>query len=255
MNLKLLVAVAAFWSKAWKEAWFRLLCLLALVAAAGWGTYLKFEDEHQHRVVAELALAHQKELVAGTEARLAHESSVKDSLTGLMQAERLLHGKLLAGLRLALARRDTLVMHDTLPTISLADSASRVAHFRDSTFAGTIAGTITAPPYPAALGLSYVLTRPAFSPEIGFVKVGDSVVAVVRWQGEHAEIAAPYFDLPQKPLPLVGYFVETSWTLVGELEVRGGALVRVGRHLRLQMAAENQLLTHPSVNFGFRYEW
>lgn len=204
------------------------------------------------RVEAEAALAAAhvdtlRTLNDSTKAILAQARLDRDKLAGLQTAaEKELHGKLIAGLEIRVPARDTLIVHDTIPTQTMVDS-TRIATFRDSTFAGTIEGTITAPPYPAPLATKYQIHRPPFEPKVGFVQVGARQVAVVVWQGEQFTVDAPFsrIPVPDKRLKLYAEaWVDpvATWTVDGGAQyravwglsafVRGEVRLEVGQPLR-----------------------
>lgn len=150
-------------------------------------------------VIEQLRTSEQKAYGEATKARLAAQQEMTDLYKNLTKDLEDQRGQLVAALRIAVAQRDTVIVNTELPTTTFPDS-TRIASFRDSTFAGVIDGKVTAPPFPSPLGISYSLTRPAFTPEVGFSKVGDRYVANVRWQGEDITIEDPFFDVsPQQP--------------------------------------------------------
>jgi hypothetical protein len=172
-------------------------------------------------------LREQRQLNDSTQAVLAATRADREQLAGLLTTAEEINGKLVAGLRIRIPARDTVIIYDTLETTRLVDS-SRVATFRDSTFAGTIAGTINAPPYPAPLGFSYELKRPEFNPAVGFVQVGDRFVATVTWQGEQAKVEAPFFEPPKAAKKR-----ERPWFPYAEVGFSGSeGMVRTGVQIR-----------------------
>lgn len=197
-----------------------ILCVT--IAAAG---YHFWHDEHQSRVAAELEAKHQRALNDSTEIVMARDRVAhKKEIEGLVKAADEMNGKLIAALKLAVSQRDTTIIHDTLVTTVEANGV-RTATFSDSTFAGRVAGTVTAPPYPAPLKLSFTLTRPAFNPEIGFVRVGNKNFATVVWQGESYKIESPFIDTrPAEPFftPYgeALYDLSGSWSLGAGTELR-----------------------------------
>ena len=116
-----------------------------------------------------------------------------------------------------------MVVHDTVPT-EVQPDGGRTAVFRDSTWAGVITGTMMAPPFPAPLGIAYEVHRPAFSPEIAFVRVGDTVAAVVGWQGESVKLSVPAWLAPQEEPP--SWFSRTfaAYSSLGYSTIGGGYL-------------------------------
>lgn len=143
--------------------------------------------------ISKLEAEKQTKIAENTTVRLAAQTALADLYRAHNKDLRDLNGRMVAALRIAIAERDTVIVVSELPTTTLPDS-TRIANFRDSTFAGVIEGEVTAPPFPSPLGISYTLTRPAFTPEVAFVKVGDRYVASVRWQDEQVQINDVFFD-------------------------------------------------------------
>lgn len=111
--------------------------------------------------------------------------------------------------------RDTVIIHDSLPT-ETDTTGTRTAVFLDSTFAGVISGTVTAPPT-GALGIQYTFTRPAFTPTLTLTQ--DS--AIIDWRGERSvtpfQRPAPIMvPIPVRDLPFIGptYSVGVSPLLI-----------------------------------------
>lgn len=226
-----------------------ILVVLGLVGGAGYWGYKKWEHERDDRIVAELQLAGQLEVLKGVQGRLAHQGLVADSLKHVVAAAKRLNGKLVAALRITVAQRDTAISHATLPT-KTDPTGTRTAHFRDSTAMGVLDATLTAPPAPKPLGIQYTFTQPAFSPEIGFVQVGDSMVAVVYWQGTKVQVRAPYFKKPPKALRPLGGFAEMNVFTKGLVEARAGGVLRIQ-----QWRVQAFLSTDQALGFGGRYEF
>ena len=180
--------------------------------------------QHQTSVAQELTQA--RHLNDSTQAVLARTKFERDSLRALHKAAKELNGQLIAAVRILVARRDTLIVHGSTFTKVFTDG-TRTASFRDSLSWAQVEGTITAPPYPGALGVNYKLTRPAFSPSVGFVKSGNAYVAVVTWQGEKFEISTPYFDPPVVE-PRLAPYVRVAWSPLGAGLAGAGMQFRVG---------------------------
>ena len=199
---------------------FRYLLMAAgsLVIAVGGGIGYAvhvYRAERDARTVAELRLTEQKRVNDSTLARLAVTTVPKDSLRAVLDANRDLHGRLLAALAIRIPKRDTFIVHDTVKTTVYADG-TRTGVFRDSTFAGIVTGEMNAPPYPAPLGVRFTLSRPEFRPEVAFVEVGGQGVAVVSWQGENFRVEAPYVS-PQalQPRKTFSVAVAVLWEAPG----------------------------------------
>lgn len=231
--------------------------VLVMLVAFGVRAY---QLERDRRIQAELSLHQETVLRDSAIARWASADADRQALKDLIATTSSL-GQLVAALAIKVERRDTVLIHDSLPTTVLPDG-SRTAQFRDSTFAGIIDGQIIAPPYPDALGIHYTLTRPAFTPTIGFVQVGDSVVAVVKWQGEEFHVDAPYYRRQKRTLPMFGGYAEANaFARVASpdfgLELRAGGIIRLGRWA-LQGGVRQQFeqnIRWGDVYIGIRKDW
>lgn len=192
-----------------------IFALVAGMAAIGW------YHEHAKRAVVTEDLHTQRRINDSTVAKLAVAEAANKSTQALILASKQLGGKPLAGFRILVPERHTVVVHDTLPTTRLVDS-TRTASFEDSTFAGRIKGTVTAPPFPAALGVSYELFRPAFSPTVGFVERDGKAIAVVTWAGENVEIDAPFFR--DRKQPRLNRTAQVAYDVLSQAPVVGGGV-------------------------------
>lgn len=187
------------------------------------------------------------------------------------------HGTVVASGELVLPRRDTVVVHDTVRTervvtrvverAAVAESVARVpdgagsawtrtASFHDSTFAGIIDGTITAPPDPAPLGVRYHLTRPVFAPTVAFLETPAGRTAVVSWRGERVRLEHVVFPPVRRPRVVraieVGYRPwERVATVTGEVGVRVAGSVSLMVSLTQRMGA----VTVPPLVVAMRRGW
>jgi hypothetical protein len=175
---------------------------------------------------AELGKHMAEQRAKGLAVELTSTKIERDSYKQLGEIDQALHGKLIAGAVLKIGKRDTVFVNRELPTVTHTDS-TRTATFRDSTFAGVVSGTVTAPRCCAPLRLdSLRVARPEFRPEIAFVRVGGKVVAVAAWQGERVEIETS-FAVPQpKPEPRIARY------LAGGVDSRQAAVGKVGVEAR-----------------------
>lgn len=214
------------------------LLYLALLAWA----FQRVWDERNARTGAEIA---QQPLNDSTSARLAATRIERDSLRVLLQAAKQLNGELIVALRLKVPRRDTVYKWDTLKTTVFVDG-SRTASFGDSTTWAVVRGTVTAPPYPGALGITYTVSRPAFNPAVGIVRSGNAYFATVSWQNERAEVEVPFVDVPPK-LPFVVPYVRGAYSPVGAMQAGAGMGFRVGRHLEPYVEV-NTTATRRTIN-------
>ena len=214
-------------------------CYLLLLV---WATNRVWQD---HKTAVARQLTEAKALNDSTQAVLASTQFERDTLRVLYQAAKQLNGELVAAVRIHVRRRDTLFIHDSIVTTVYKDG-TRTASFRDSTAWAMVQGTVTAPPFPGALGVEYKLTRPAFSPAVGFVKSGDAYLAVVSWQGEKFEIKAPYVDPPVIE-PRLSPYVRAAWSPLGAGMAGAGMQGRIGKYrpfVELQSIATPQDFTH-----------
>lgn len=240
-----------------------LLAAAILLALAQWRhTTTDTVDAEALRAQIE---ALNKEL-KGTQLHLAEKSFQAESLKTVSEAAKLVRGVPVAGLAISIPKRDTVIVHDTVVTEILADS-TRIGRFKDSTFAGTISAVIVAPPCCAALRVdSLHVTRPAFRPEVGFVKVGQSYVATVAWQGEKFSLENVFFD-EQKVLPKQKHvlrWVEATYVPLGlpgllegpVTELRGGAaLTMFGFQLGPSAGMRLAVGARPTLGVTLRKEW
>ena len=220
--------VAAFLLRYWKQA-----IGLAAVISLAYGVVhaiQKFRSEKQRRVVAELQLEGQREIAQDLQARLTLGDIARDSVGQALIAEKQLNGKLRAALTAHVAARDTVLVERPLETDTT--DQTRTAHFRDSTFAGVISGTVVAPPFPSPLRIGYQVSRPEFNPTIAFVQVGERMVATVYWQDEHVEVQAPYWK-PEAYTSPIQLFVEGGYGNNG-LGGRAGPLWNLRKDLQLE---------------------
>lgn len=219
----------------------RLVILLAVIGLAIAGVlYAKgqIREAEERAVLAELELAGQRTLQNGTEAALASQIVLTEKHKALQAAAKELKGELVVALAIAIAQRDTALAHASLPTQVDTVTGSRTAQFTDTTFAGIITGTVTAPPFPEPLGIALTIIRPAFTPSVGFVRVADRFVAVVNWQGEEYKIDAPFFEAPPPPRKRLEWFVEGGY-LIGEVSapvLSGGGSLGLTWGTRLEAA-------------------
>ena len=160
-----------------------------------------------------------------TQAKLTSTGLQRDSLKVLLRAARQLNGTLIAALRIRVAQRETVYLHDTLETIRYADG-TRTAPFGDSTAWSVVRGRVTAPPFPAPLSVSYSVTQPPFNPAVGIVRTGNATFAVVSWQGQEFGIEVPYTNIPPKA-PRVIPYLRAAWSPTGSVLGGAGIAARV----------------------------
>lgn len=227
------------------------------LSVGGYKLYKYIEHERQARVVAELALVGQKQVNDSTVAKLTRADVDKVRLAGALEAAHALNGRLIAAVGIRVPARETIFVDRALPTTVDTTDKSRTATFKDSTFAGIVTGTVTAPPYPDPLRVQYSVLRPEFSPSVGLVQVGDTVVATVTWQGEHVDVQAPFYHVPKPPVDRVGAFLEADYGVMGArgLTLRGGAFLQPLRGLKLQASAQQEIGDSASIRVGVRKEF
>jgi hypothetical protein len=231
------------------------LVLIGALVGVGRHYVRKYQEMQQARTIAELQLAGQQQLNDSTAARLAVETAAKDSLSGLLAAAKQLHGTLISGVVLRIPEQRGLFSHSTLATKITPDS-TRYAQFYDSTFAGIIEGTITAPPCCAPLGITYSIRRPEFKPEVGFVRVANRVVATVVWAGQIVQITAPFSVAPQTPVKRLGASLEADYRPIdARLALRGTIFLRA--FWGLTILGGTEYITNNTANLviGLRKEW
>jgi hypothetical protein len=225
-----------------------LSLVVLVVSVRGW------QNARAELAASKIELTTQRKLNDSTVAIWTTEHLQKDSLVGIIKAKDQLQGKLIAAFGIRVPARDTAVHHDSLATSVSVDS-TRIATFRDSTFAGVLEGTVTAPPCCSPLALSYQVHRPAFEPKVGLIEKNGKQVAVVVWQGEQAEITNPYSDVP-KTAARFGWFAEGGYTDSKSYAARGGLYARAFRGISGYVAAQNYFEkdARPRAEVGARYE-
>lgn len=181
-------------------------------------------DEDVSTAVLEARIAHAESTLKDTELELAGTRLDKAKLANALEAAKLLKGKPVAGFVIKVPARDTVIVHDTVTTTLLPDS-TRVGKTQDSTWAGAVSVTAVAPPCCAPLKIDLTIQRPAFTPEVSFIKVGEKYVAMVYWQGETVEVDAAFYKPPGPRRVLV--WAEGTYNIDGPHEVRAGTAMRL----------------------------
>lgn len=225
-----------------------LSLVVAVVSVRGW------QNARVEAAASKIELTTLKKLNDSTVAILTTEHLQKDSLKGIIKAKDQLNGKLIAAFGIRVPARDTAVHHDSLQTSVSVDS-TRTATFRDSTFAGVLEGTVTAPPCCSPLALSYQVRRPAFEPKVGLIEKNGKQVAVVVWQGEQAEITSPYSNVP-KVEKRFGWFIEGGYADQGTIVARTGLYGRVVGGFSTYIAAQQyfEKQSQARAEAGVRYQ-
>lgn len=208
-------------------------------------------------MISDLALAGQKKLTNGALARLAISEFSLDSLKDIKSSAKELHGSVVAAVAIHVPAQTATVTHAALPTTTSSD-LTRTAIFSDTTFAGLVQGTVTAPPGNTPLGVTFRVYRPAFTPEVGIVKVADRYVAVVSWNRvqDSVSISSPYVGNLTAPR-LLGAFAEARYGLLGApWSVQAGVIVRgLGWQLDAGGMWWLQKGSTPGAFVGLRKEW
>jgi hypothetical protein len=166
-------------------------------------------------------------ITSATTLTVVHKCVMVDTLklrttSSVQKIAQATHGAVIASAEVVLPRRDTVVVHDTVLTTRVVTrwdtqrvtgelgagtpsgmssmaalpgiarvpvvGITRIARFRDSTFAGIINGVITAPPDSGPIGITYQVIRPAFTPTIAFIQTSGQPLVVVSWRGERVEL-------------------------------------------------------------------
>lgn len=196
-----------------------LLGVLILGLLVGWHV------ERRARLRADAALLVSRRLNDSLVVRLAsHRAPVAQ---GIQQAAKASNARVVAAVTVHVPARDTVIVYDTLVT-TLRDDSTRLARFRDSTFAGVVEGEVTAPPCCAALSLSYRVHRPAFSPSVGFIEAGGKYAAVVSWQGERAELGTPFVARTLERQRWAAPYTQVTWGPQGWAAAAGLQLRSLG---------------------------
>lgn len=221
-----------------------------LLLALGGGTTCYY-----HQKVATLRADVRAERALRDTARVkeAAAKADKEQYRQLYEFAKSLGGKPAAGATLVISRVDTTIVHDTLPT-TLAVDSTRVAHVRDSTRAGVLDATLTAPPCCAPLRFTYTLTRPALRPQVGFTRVGSRVLVTATVDGDSVAIESPFYVPPALPRweRFIGVYGDPdalSAAVGTRLRVRSGAYAVV------QAARRFAPNTPGVVQIGAEWRW
>lgn len=208
----------------------------------------------EYRTQSAQELADAKQLNDSTQAILARTRVERDTLKALYTATKALNGELVAAVKIKVAQRETVFIHQKIETTLHADG-TRTATFKDSVAWAKLEGTVTAPPQ-GDLGVRYKLTRPAFEPSIGFVKSGDAYLAVVTWQGEKVELTSPYVNIPP-PEPFFVPYARAAWSPFGAGLAGAGAQIKF-RSLRPYAEVQAMVTAKefiPMLWFGTTYRF
>lgn len=173
----------------------------------------------------------------------------------LYEFAKALGGKPVAGTTVVIRQVDTTVIHDSVPTTVQPDS-TRVAHIRDSTTAGVLDATLTAPPCCAPLGFRYTLTRPELRPVVGFTRVGPRTLVTVTLDGDTAGVTTESPFMIEPTLPRWERFVGV-YSDPDAMSARLGTSLRLWRQLRAQVVAERRFApnTPGLLQIGAEWRW
>lgn len=201
--------------------WVLGVVLLVGTATAVWR---RLQEDRQARLLAEAQLNQQRRITDSVVARLALAEQVVDSLPALHRLVRETQAKLLAGVRVVVPG-DT--VHDTVEVSVPTPDLPRMASVTRSTDRCEVVAEATAPPHPAPLTLTTQLRQRPFAAEVGFVRAGDSVIAVVASGADSIRVGVPYWAPTRKPphdivgvrvQGLVGQQLLTKPTAVGRIQ-------------------------------------
>lgn len=204
-----------------------VLPALGAVLLVLWGMNLWREK----RAAEDLA-GYYKQVNDSTVAEVAAWKAKAHSLEALKDAAKKEKGGLVAGVEIR-TKPDTVYVpvHDV---VTVTKDETRTASLTDTTKMGIeVEVSAEAPPAPADLKLGYRITVPEFHPQVGFLKKGDSYVALVSWAGQEFTIEDA-FHLPEKKAPRFALIAGASEfaTLDGKLlspEGYGGVNLRVSK--------------------------
>lgn len=195
------------------------------------------------------------DIKGGGKAELTQAKYERDSVRALLNAAKQLNGELIAALRIRIAQRETVFIHQTIETRMLP-GGTRTATFADSTTWAWVKGKVTAPADTGQpLSVQYTLGRKAFTPQIGVVKTGDAYFAVVQWEGERIQLDKPFFRAPQPPR--VTPYVRGAWSPQGAVLGSAGMEFRVGRFApyveAMGMATSTKVDSRLWVGTGYKF--
>jgi hypothetical protein len=174
-------------------------------------------------------------------ARIASESLAKDSLGEALAAEKEFSAELIAAARIRI-QPDPVSGDSVVPdTMFISNDRTRVAQFTDSTEAGVLEATVTAPPCCAKLKLDYLFTPAIIDPVVSLLRTTDNTaIFAVTYRGGTTEIEAPFARLPEKPkkiewnLAAMYDLAQSTWN------VRGGVTFLVPMVPKLFIFAQGQ---------------
>jgi hypothetical protein len=156
---------------------------------------------YQHRIATlEASVRVERALKDSANFKEAATRADRDQYRTLLDIARTLGGKPVAGGTVVVRGRDTVVVHDTVPT-ALASDSTRTAHFHDSTSYVVADGTVVAPPCCAPLRLTYTLKPVPQRAQLLITRVGDRYVATAAVNGDTttSTVDAPFYVPPAPP--------------------------------------------------------
>lgn len=200
-------------------------------------------DARTARAEARFAMS----LLSSSNVTLAATKADRDKYRELFELAGRIGGKPAAGARIIVTKWDTVLVHDTIPTITQPDG-TRTATFTDSSRQVVVHADVVAPPAPAPLRATLRVTLPADTPTVGFVRVGNKTIATVSWQGREVKADSPFLLTAPKP-PRLQSFVE----VLGDpatVTLRGGTSLRVFGGLSAVAAVDQRFAAGERVRAG-----
>jgi hypothetical protein len=162
-----------------------------------------------------------------TYARLTVDRIERDSLADALAAADELNAELVAAANITLIP-DTVYRDTTIITTEIVGDEERFAHLVDTTDAGVLDATITAPKFPLPLRVQYSYIPAPVNFTVALLRLDDDeAIFTVSYLGQSAEIGAPYARLPAKEkkfVPYIGGFYDIG---DGAFGFRGGARFKV----------------------------
>lgn len=188
-------------------------------------TQAKINHLEAEIVKRELSIDSTTQVTEDLVARIALERMDKDSLRDALEAADALNAELIAA-SVIHARPDT-VYRDRVVVRTDTLDGTRIATVHDTTEAGVLDATITAPPYPKDIHVRYTFAPASIDITVSLLRLTDNTaIFAATYRGGTTEIEAPYARLPMEEAFLTatlagGYDIVTqSYALLGSIRTK-----------------------------------
>lgn len=166
----------------------KVLCGLLVLGLA----FVVYRDRRRPDI-GPVAPVHVNDSTQVLEAQL---TMARSDLKALKDAARKVGGDVVAGVRIVIRAETVYVDRVVRETITLSDG-TRTATVRDTTVDGVqVSIDASAPPSPAPLAIGYRIIVPQLTPEVGFIKKGESYYATVSLAGKVFTPEQAFFKVP-----------------------------------------------------------